>query len=944
MRHQRWPAALIAGLMIFAAISSWGFTGRQSQALAQTLTSTDLVTAVQLADSPAPGLADSRLFVQVVAEQGAWAYGTATTPANGDHGTPSVRYFLGHLTGDGWTIAFRHTDAFTSLLASAPPSFPSPTIRATLDGFTIAGNGSSQLSFPCPAGQTWGFTGPHPPMGMTVRDGLDFYPIARPTLDQPVLAMRGGIVYNPCPNMLIIDHGDGWQTGYYHVINFTVQQGQTVTRGQRIGGTSNEIGCGGGSQFDHVHIWISYLGVPTPIAGHDIGGWTAEDGPTPYEGCLVRGDIRRCTQTGNTYVVNDGEVGSSGSTPLASLDVHMGKVGAPLSYVIDTFPTNQAVTVTWRRGGGSTVDLGTVTTNASGDATGSFVIPASPWGGENSVRFTAGALTYSINVRVVASLYVDREVAKPGESIHVRITGYPKQVPVTVALAPSGTFERITLATLTTNNTGGASAMVLIPANAPIGNSQIETFSDQTFLDYAGSPLTVADGPTIDISALSLQPGQIVPYEVMLFPESTPNTVILTTETSAEPIAKLHEGATGENGRASGMLAIPNVPHGAYRFRAIAGDTELASTTQEIDPILIVPVGPWERSAVIDLTLHGFTPGSEVTVSWHHGGPPVTLGSGAADSNGSATVTITVPLEAQDGLITLQAIDATGAEDFVGLEVAGGALPGPPAVTISPVRSTVNNLVAYTLTNFPAYSEVTIEWRRASGSFIAIGAVSTDGVGQATGQFRVPATPGGVGQTIRFSSGDAVATATFEVVPRIKVIPSPAERGQTVDISLRGYGKKEVVRIRWKQGTKWVELARVTTSNTGSANVQVTVPAWAPDGVNAVRGDGAQFRAQTNAVQISGGAFTPASVTETATASPSATPDGTPTVTATVTPSETATAEPTATEPVDPSPTETITPEPTETLTPVPTEEPSAEPTATVTETPPDEPAPADTP
>jgi murein DD-endopeptidase MepM/ murein hydrolase activator NlpD len=939
VQHQRWPAIVIAGLLILTAMSPWFVPGgRAAPTLAQT--SPDLTTAVQLAASETPGVPNAGLIVRPVAAQGEWAYGTATSPAAGDHGTPVTRFFLGRLADDGWTIVFRYTDAFSILLAEAPASFPTLAIRATLDGFTIAGDGSSQLGFPFPAGQTWSFAGPHPPLGMTIRDGLDFSPISGQTLDAPVLAMRGGIVYIPCENMVVIDHGDGWQTGYYHVISFTVQQGQTVTRGQRIGGTSNEMNCGGASQADHVHVWISYLGMPTQIAGHDIGGWTVEAGPDPYDGCLIRGTIRRCTQDGTNYIVNDGEVGSSTGSPLASLDMNIGAVGDPISYVLDNFPANQPVTVTWKRGGGSTVPLGTVTTNAGGDATGSFVIPASPGGGENSVSFTAGALSRAINVRVLPSLYVNRDVARRGESIQVRVTGYGKQAPVTVALAPAGTFERITLATLTTNNTGGAAASLTIPVNAPLGNSVIETFTSQLLSDYASAAFFLADGPTINVRALSLQPGQTVPYDVILFPANTTFTLVLTTASSTNPVAALHEMTTDANGRASGMIKIPNVPHGDYQVRVIAGGSELASSRQTISPILIAPPGPWERGASVNLTAHGFTPGSQLTISWLHGGPPVVVGSGAADANGSATVTMTVPM-AQDGIVTLQALDATGAEDLTGLEVQGGPLPGPPAVSITPVRSTVNNWIAYDLTNFPAYSEVTIEWRRTSGSTFVVGSALTDGRGQATGRFRVPATTGGPGQQIRFTSGAAVSTAVFDVVPRIKITPSPAARGLTVDVSLRGYGKKEVVRIRWKQGNSWVDITRVTTSNTGSANVKVTVPPWAPDGANAVRGDGSQFRAQTNVVQISGGNFAPASTSATATPSQTATvtPAASPSITATATLVETLTPEPTAmaTEPAEPSPTETVTPEPSETATVTPTEESPPEPTEIVTEAPADE-------
>jgi hypothetical protein len=192
-----------------------------------------------------------------------------------------------------------------------------------------------------------------------------------------------------------------------------------------------------------------------------------------------------------------------------------------------------------------------------------------------------------------------------------------------------------------------------------------------------------------------------------------------------------------------------------------------------------------------------------------------------------------------------------------------------PAVTIDPTRGTVNSYVGYTVIGFSQYASVHITWRRLSGSIIDIGTVQANAVGEVIGKFKVPATTGGPGQLITFTSGNVSKTATFEVAPRIKIIENPVARGQLINVSLRGYAKNEVVRIRWKKGSSWVQVGQVTTSNTGSANVFVTVPSFAPDGLNSVRGDGSVFRAQTNAVNVQGGQFTLAAVSaSTATVGP----------------------------------------------------------------------------
>jgi hypothetical protein len=267
--------------------------------------------------------------------------------------------------------------------------------------------------------------------------------------------------------------------------------------------------------------------------------------------------------------------------------------------------------------------------------------------------------------------------------------------------------------------------------------------------------------------------------------------------------------------------------------------------------------------------------------------------------------------------------------------------PSTASVSVSPTRTTVNTTVTYNASGFPANTPLAITWKRLSGSTIDIATVQTNGAGAVSGTFRVPATPGGPNQQIIFKAGSVSKTVLFEVAPRIKVNTDPAIRGQVADVSLRGYDKKETVRIRWLNGTTWVQVATVVTSNTGSANVNVVVPAWAPTGLNSVRGDGTVNRQQTNVVNVQGdvSAATPgasATASATVTATETVTPEPTETaVTETTTPTEviteTVTAEPTIAETATETPTETEVP--TEVPTDIPTEEPPPVDTVVATET-----------
>jgi len=182
---------------------------------------------------------------------------------------------------------------------------------------------------------------------------------------------------------------------------------------------------------------------------------------------------------------------------------------------------------------------------------------------------------------------------------------------------------------------------------------------------------------------------------------------------------------------------------------------------------------------------------------------------------------------------------------------ATGADPAPQGtVTLSSTSAAVNATVTYAIEAFPADSDVTVTWQRPGGSTLIVGRVMTDNVGSASGSFKVPATEGGNHNRVIFAAGAAGVTLPFQVTPRIKVIPAEVSAGDEVDASLRGFVKGESVEIRWLVDGVWVPIATVSVSNTGSANLTVTVPANAGEGLNSVRGDGVWLRAQTNAVTV----------------------------------------------------------------------------------------------
>lgn len=254
--------------------------------------------------------------------QGNWAFGmTIAKMPDGQHGEPDFRLFIAQRTSAGWQLALEYTPTFYEWVANSPAGLISLGARTALlqanpadPARATRGIASARLSLPFARGETWTFVGgPHGNNGDSVR------PWTAVDLTLPdfvtsgaVRAAREGWVWrsSQCPNYVRVDHADGWQTGYYHVKNERVTNGQYVERGQQLGETSSLTGCGGWSSGPHVHFTLKQNGSYVNIAGHDIGGWTIQEGNAAYEGCArrVRDGYTVCRPYGQVY--NDGSIGS----------------------------------------------------------------------------------------------------------------------------------------------------------------------------------------------------------------------------------------------------------------------------------------------------------------------------------------------------------------------------------------------------------------------------------------------------------------------------------------------------------------------------------------------------------------------------------------------------------------------------------------------------------
>lgn len=173
------------------------------------------------------------------------------------------------------------------------------------------------FGWPFAPGQVAGSAGIHSDDGATgPKNAIDLTPD-----DGIVRAPLGGTVHVwQCAGgpWVTVDHQEGWRTGYYHMENIQVGDGQQVAPGTVLGTIGNALPCGGSSSGAHVHftLWlltasateatdpaiagdwdgVSYVELSTkvaavigePVDGKVFGGWQLFEGAGQYSGHLVR--------------------------------------------------------------------------------------------------------------------------------------------------------------------------------------------------------------------------------------------------------------------------------------------------------------------------------------------------------------------------------------------------------------------------------------------------------------------------------------------------------------------------------------------------------------------------------------------------------------------------------------------------------------------------------
>lgn len=639
--------------------------------------------------------------VTVIRTSKRWSFGTVGVPeAAGVHGEPEGTIYLAHRVKAGWEAAVQYTPAFDGLVQRLPTRYPSQAIKDSLQsrtGFSAAAApGDAQLSLPYATGETWTLmSGPH-------RGPSTSSPHAAIDLDGGsgvVRAARAGIAYLDCPNKVRVDHGDGYQTGYYHLTGIVVANGQPVAHGQVLGSSGTGVGCGGRATRNHVHFSVYRNGVEAPIADTQVGGWTVEAGGVEGAGCMVHRGIRRCAAQGQ--ITNDGTIGNdpvSTPTPLlrptsascadsqeqelmtlvnqfrqqsgvhtlafsrtlgGAAEFHAADMAASSSTserlssgaYWDQNMIDHGYTSPWTRavGAGAAYDTPRAMLDAwkADPAKRAQLVAVSP-GGAMGVGRVFGAASSTKHSWVV---YMGRYVDVPGVACGATATATPTRTPTA---SPSPTASPTRTAS---------------PSATPTPTPTPPSPTTCTATPGSGKP-----SRTIQVDCAGFAPGE---------------TVNLTFDSAWQVRGSLVVDASGAG---TGAFDVPNATRGDHVVRAkgVASGRE-ASATYVVTLHLDRSPSQAVAGTSVVVSVRGALSGEALTIELVLPSGTTTLATGIAQSNGLLVVTIAVPaVPPGTGTVRVTAtggITASGSFIVKPTDVAT-ATPAPATATALPSTST----------------------------------------------------------------------------------------------------------------------------------------------------------------------------------------------------------------------------------------------------------------
>jgi subtilisin len=541
-------------------------------------------------------------------------------------------------------------------------------------------------------------------------------------------------------------------------------------------------------------------------------------------------------------------VGTSGASGQVYFSISAGiavnpnrsPAGTTISATLTGYRAGESVEVRWYPTTLTSVVLTTVAVSATGGATVNVTVPENATAGDHKIdgrglsSFAAPSTTYTVGDAgpppppPPPGCTIGASSGVVGSTVSITCTAMTASETVRVYWDSDSTAAKSSIF-IAPNGSGVASFIV----PDAIGGAHQVLFTGTASGSLPSKTFTVT--PSLKLSTTS---GKVGTFFV----------ATITGNGATEPIELRFEGATIATGAASALgkatisATIPEAPAGSHTLMEVgltSGGSATASFTVTQSLTASITVGTVGSSLTV--TGKGYAAGEAVNINWFEGAASSVVTTANSGGNGTVTATFTVP-DSSKGAHTVTGSGSSG-------NLASAAYTVNSSVTDLPTTATVGSPLTATAHGFAAGETVSFKWYDTTTELTVLASVPASATGLATLNVPTPAAFKGSHQfDVIGSTSGAKITKFVTINPSLGLNPTTGTTGAPVTMSLTGYGKNEVVTVKWFATTSSsTTIASVTVSAIGGGSGSFVVPEGATQGDHKVEGTGGSTYAKASA-------------------------------------------------------------------------------------------------
>lgn len=478
-------------------------------------------------------------------------------------------------------------------------------------------------------------------------------------------------------------------------------------------------------------------------------------------------------------------------SPTLTPNVGSGPVGTSITLSASGLVSSDGVGFYWIYG-----PLCSGTTSATGTASCSFTLPATPAGMVLLVVEDAYGDRASTSFTVTSSLSVSPAGGPAGTTVVLSGSGFAAITPITVTWTGGGGNA----CTATSGGLGSFLCTFLVPVGTAPGSYTFTATDSVSNSATAGFSVTSASTAAISLSATTWTQGMQVLLGARGF-------ALLSSISVAWTPGTICSGTTDGQGDFSCGFVVGAVPYGSYTLTATDGSGNTATTTVQVDPQLVLSSTNGLVGSSLTTWMSGFSASSSISLSWTKG----TACSGTTTAAGTFGCGLVVPAGTSPGYYTFTATDGSGHAASATYQVVA------PHLALSPSTVPQGGTLVLTGTYFAASSTITVTWSGGTAC-----TATSDAEGEFLCSFTVPLSTvsGSYGITATDGSGNSAGTTFNVMAPYLAGTPGQGPAGTSITFALTGFAASSPVQVTWSGGT----ACAGTTGAQGSFTCTFVVP------------------------------------------------------------------------------------------------------------------------